>query len=152
MALLGFLALSALVELSAGIFTASSVQDWFTTLVRPLGAPPGWVFGPVWTTLYAMMAVSAWRVWRTGRPAAYRALRLWGWQLLFNALWSPAFFGVHVLGLALAVIVAMVAAIVMTMRHFGRIDRLAMLLLAPYLAWGLYATYLTAGFFVLNDL
>lgn len=128
------------------------MQNWFITLVRPPGAPPGWVFGPVWTTLYAMMAVSAWRVWRTGHPAAYRALRLWGWQLLFNALWSPAFFGMHVLALALAVILAMVTAIVMTMHSFARIDRLAMLLLAPYLAWGLYATYLTAGFFVLNGL
>jgi tryptophan-rich sensory protein len=138
------------VDLSAGMFTSSSVQGWFASLTRPPLAPPNWVFAPVWTVLYGMIGVSAWRVWRTGRPDSYRALLLWGWQLLFNALWSPAFFGFHSPGLALAVILVLLVLAGLTLRRFARIDRAAAWLLAPYVAWGVYAAYLTGGFFVLN--
>jgi tryptophan-rich sensory protein len=150
LALLGFLGLCLLVDMSAGIFTASSVQGWFASLTRPPFAPPNWLFAPVWTILYFMIGVSAWLVWRTGRPDCYRALRLWGWQLLFNALWSPAFFGLHSPGLALAMILVLVTLAAATLWRFAPINRVAALLLAPYVAWGVYATYLTAGFFVLN--
>ncbi len=137
-------------DLSAGVFTASSVQGWFAGLIRPAYSPPNWLFAPVWTVLYGMMGVSAWLVWRTGLSEAYRALRLWGWQLLFNALWSPAFFGLRSPGLALVLILALLPLVVLTMARFARLDRFAALLLAPYLIWGVYAAYLTAGFFVLN--
>ena len=148
--LLGFLGLCLLVEISAGAFTATSVHGWFVSLTRPPGAPPGWLFAPVWTVLYGMMAVAAWLVWRSGRPAAYRALRLWGWQLLVNALWSPAFFGLHSPGLGLAVILLLPPLVALTAWRFAPLSRPAALLLLPYLAWSLYAAYLTAGFFDLN--
>jgi translocator protein len=138
------------VELSAGAFTATSVHTWFASLARPPGAPPNWVFAPIWTALYSMMGVSAWLVWRSGRPAAYRALRLWGWQLLFNALWSPAFFGLQNIGLALVVILVLLPLVMLTAWRFAGLSRVATLLLLPYLGWSLYATYLTAGFFNLN--
>ena len=138
--------------MSAGAFTAASVDSWFTSLIRPPGAPPNWVFAPVWTALYAMIGISAWLVWRHGRPAGYRALRLWGWQLLVNALWSPAFFGLRSPGLALCVILALLPLVALTARRFAQISRPAAALLVPYLAWSVYATYLTAGFFELNGL
>jgi benzodiazapine receptor len=150
LALLGFLGLCLLVDMSAGMVTAGSVQGWFSGLTRPPFAPPNWLFAPVWTVLYFMIGIAAWLVWRTGRPEAYRALRLWGWQLLANALWSPAFFGLHSPGLALAVILVLLVLAALTLWRFAAVERIAALLLAPYLAWGVYAAYLTAGFFVLN--
>jgi translocator protein len=150
--LLGFLGLCFLVDLSGGVFTATSVHGWFASLIRPPGAPPNWVFAPVWTALYGMMAVSAWLVWRSRRPAAYRALRLWGWQLLVNSLWSPAFFGMRSPGLALAVILVLLPLIGLTAWRFWSHNHIAAVLLLPYLAWGTYAAYLTAGFFDLNGL
>ena len=145
---MGFLGLSLLVALSAGAVTATSVHTWYLSLRRPPGTPPNWVFGPVWTTLYLMMAGAAWLVWR--RTGGGRALRLWGWQLLANALWTPAFFGLRLPGLALLVMGALVVLLGRTVRIFGRIVPLAALLLLPYCVWVLYATYLTAGFWWLN--
>lgn len=148
LALVGFLGLSLLVALSAGAVTATSVHTWYLSLRRPPGTPPNWVFGPVWTSLYLMMAAAAWLVWR--RTGGGRALRLWGWQLLANALWTPAFFGLRLPGLALLVMGALVVLLGRTVRIFGRIVPLAALLLLPYCVWVLYATYLTAGFWWLN--
>ena len=145
---MGFLGLSLLVALSAGAVTATSVHTWYLSLRRPPGTPPNWVFGPVWTTLYLMMAGAAWLVWR--RTGGGRALRLWGWQLLANALWTPAFFGLRLPGLALLVMGVLVVLLGRTVRIFGRIVPLAALLLLPYCVWDLYATYLTAGFWWLN--
>lgn len=145
--------LCLLVGVASGAITALSVRTWYLTLVRPPGTPPDWVFGPVWTVLYAAMAVAAWRVWQKVDRAvdrSFRALRLWGWQLLLNALWTPAFFGLHSIGAALAVIVLLVAALVLAIRAFLRVDRPAAALMLPYLAWAAYASYLTAGFWILN--
>lgn len=133
--------------------TAGSVRSWYPTLVAPPGTPPNWVFGPVWTTLYVLIGVSAWMIWRQaalGGPRGYAALRLWGWQLGLSALWPPAFFGLHALGLALTVIVLLLGAIALTIRSFARIDRRAAALLLPYAAWVAFATYLNAGFWWLN--
>ncbi len=138
---------------SGGAVTAGSVRTWYPTLVSLPGTPPNWLFGPVWTTLYVIIGVSAWLIWRRTAgtsPRGYAALRLWGWQLGLSALWPPAFFGLHTLGLALAVIVLLLGAIALTARAFARIDRLAAALLLPYAAWVLYATYLNAGFWWLN--
>lgn len=134
-------------------FTASSVGTWFHALARPPGNPPNWVFGPVWTVLYALMGVSAWMVWR-GQDAAPRrtfaALRLWGWQLLLNAAWAPAFFGLHSPLLGLVVILLLLALILLTIGVFRHLNGTASALLLPYAAWVAYATYLNAGFLLLN--
>jgi benzodiazapine receptor len=107
-----------------------------------------WVFGPVWTALYVMIAVAAWLVWR--QPWHGRALRLWGWQLLANALWAPIFFDLHLIGLALLEILLLVLLIGLTVAAFARQSRPAALLMLPYLLWTCYAAYLNAGFRWLN--
>ena len=145
-----FVGLAVLLGAAGGVITAAEIRGWYLTLNRPPGTPPNWVFGPVWAILYVMMGVAAWLVWRCRSMDARGALRLWGWQLMINALWSPAFFGLHSTGLALAVILVLLAVLGLTLRAFLRIQSLAGALLVPYLAWVCYATYLNAGFWWLN--
>lgn len=147
--MLGFLGLCLLVGVSDAAVTQTSVRTWYVALHRPPGTPPNWVFGPVWSLLYAGMAVAAWLVWR--RIGASRPLRLWGWQLIVNALWTPAFFGLRNPALGLGVIVLLVVLVAATARVFWRVRRTAGWLMLPYLAWGCYAAYLNAGFWWLND-
>lgn len=153
--LVGLVGLCLLTGAAAGAITAGNLATWYHSLVRPPGAPPDWVFAPVWTALYVGMGSAAWQVWRHSanvaeRSQAYDALMVWGWQLAANALWPAVFFGLHAPGAALLVILGLLALIVATIRAFGRIDRLAATLMGPYLAWSLYATYLNAGFWWLN--
>ncbi len=155
LALAGFLALPLLAGVSGAVVTIPAVRTWYPTLAHPPGTPPDWLFGPVWTVLYALMGVAAWLVWRRiaragATPAALRPLRLWGWQLGLNALWSPAMFGLHSIGLGLVVIVPLVAAVAWTVTAFRRRHALAAWLLVPYLAWVCYAAYLNAGLMILN--
>ena len=148
MALIGFVGLCLLVGASGGAITADSARGWYLTLARPPGVPPNAAFPVVWSLLYVMMGVAAWLAWR--QPGHRRALRLWGWQLLANALWTPAFFGLHSPALGLAVLGVLLPLIVLTIGGFLPLDRRAAALMLPYLLWTLYATYLTAGFWWLN--
>lgn len=148
MALVGFIGLCLLVGAAAGSVTGTSVGSWYLTLARPSGTPPNWVFGVVWTALYIMIGTAAWLVWR--QPGHRQALRLWGWQLLVNAAWTPAFFGLRSPALALVVIVPLLGLIGLVARAFWRLSRPAALLLVPYALWSIYATYLTVGFWWLN--
>lgn len=128
--------------------TLRAIHHWYATLHAPRGTPPNAVFAPVWTTLYIMIGVAGWLVWR--RLGAAPPLRLWGWQLAANALWAPAFFGLHSPALGLCVMVILLPLIVLTVRSFRRIHRTAAALMLPYGVWCLYAAYLNAGFLVLN--
>lgn len=150
LALAGFIGLCLLAGGLGGWVTAANVKTWYPTLLRPPGTPPDWVFGPVWTTLYVLMGTAAWRIWRHAAPGRPMALRLWFAQLLANALWTPVFFGAHRLGLALLVILGLLALIGTTIAVFRRLDTLAAGLLVPYGLWTCYATYLNAGFAWLN--
>ena len=119
----------------------------------PPGTPPDWLFGPVWTLLYACIGTAAWLVWRRIDIGIHRkrtALRIWGWHLLVNAIWPPVFFGLHNLPAGMLVITLLLISIALTMRAFWPLNRPAALLLLPYLAWVAYATYLNAGFWRLN--
>lgn len=131
------------------------MNGWYRTLAHPPGTPPDWVFGPVWTVLYVLMGVSAWLVWRRQDIAPQRtflALRLWGWQLLLNALWTPAFFGLRSLTLGLAIVLSLLALILLTIIAFHRVRRTAAAaLLVPYAAWVAYVVYLNVGFLLLNS-
>ena len=140
--------LCELVGIAAGAVMVGSVGTWYLTLAPPPGTPPNWVFGPVWTTLYLLLGIAAWLVWR--RPGHRPALRLWGWQLMVNALWTPAFFGLHSIAAAMVVIVALAVCIGLTLREFRRFSSAAAALMLPYLAWTCYAAYLNAGFLWLN--
>jgi len=147
-ALIGFLVLSFLAA-AAGAF--SPPGDWYETLAKPSWTPPGWLFGPVWTALYAMIGVSAWLVWRDhGSDAIRWALVLWGVQLALNAAWSPVFFGMHQPGAAAVIIVAMWCAILATIVAFWPLQRAASLLLVPYLLWVTFATALNVSIWRLN--
>ena len=148
LALVGFVGLGLLVGASDGALTGSALRGWYGSLAQPPGAPPNAVFGPVWTVLYVLMGVAAWRVW--WRVQAGPALRLWGWQLALNAVWTPVFFWLRQPLPALAVLAALIVAIVVTMRRFAAIDRAAAWLLVPYLLWTGYALYLNAGICWLN--
>jgi tryptophan-rich sensory protein len=134
----------------ASLFTAPAIPTWYAGLTHPSIAPPNWVFAPVWTTLYIVMAVAAWRVWkRTGlRNAAMAAFAI---QLALNFAWSIIFFGLHAIGAALAEIALLDLAILTTVILFFRRDWVAGLLMLPYLAWVLFATLLTYAFWGLNS-
>lgn len=124
---------------------------WYAALNKPAWNPPAWIFGPVWTTLYAMMAVAAWRVWKPGGFAAQRApLGRFLAQLALNAAWTPLFFGWHRPGLAFAEIVLLWLAILWTIAGFRRVDRVAAALLLPYLAWVSFAALLNFTLWRLN--
>ncbi len=131
-----------------GLFTPG---EWYAQIKKPTWNPPSWIFGPVWTVLYTMMAVAAWLVWRhNGWTTQLRAL---GWflvQLGLNALWSPLFFGLNNLGLAFAEIVLLWLAILVTFRAFSSANRFAGALLLPYLAWVSFAAVLNFTLWQLN--
>jgi benzodiazapine receptor len=134
-----------------GLTSASGDTVWYQSLSKPAWNPPSWVFGPVWTTLYAMIGVAAWRVWQRGGWASHApALRLFLLQLALNFTWSYVFFTFQQLDLALVHIIVLWGCIALTIRRFARIDRLAAWLLVPYLAWVTYASSLNAAIAVLN--
>ena len=141
--LIAWLAL-ALAAGAVGALATAEARDFYAGLVRPPWAPPGWLFGPVWTTLYVMMGVAAWLVWRqAGWSEAAVALSLFVAQLAFNALWSWIFFARRSGALAFAEILLLAVLIIATMLAFARVRTAAALLLLPYLAWVGYATALT---------
>ena len=139
---------------AAGIGGAASVKAsaFYAQLVRPEWSPPSWVFGPVWTVLYALMGIAAWLVWRiAGFRAAKTALTLFLVQLALNALWSWLFFGWHRGAIAFADIVLLWALIVATLVAFWGIKPLAGALLVPYLLWVSFAIALNYSVWQLNS-
>jgi benzodiazapine receptor len=134
------------------LFTFSAIPTWYATLTKPALNPPSWVFGPVWTTLYLLMGVSAFLVWQKGwaRKDVKIALSVYVLQLVLNALWSIVFFGMQNPGLALVNIVLLFASIVWTMVLFFKISRPAMYLLIPYILWVSFASYLNYAIYALN--
>ena len=148
LALAGWLALVFSASATA-VFIADN--GWYAGLAKPTWNPPGWLFGPVWTVLYILMAVAVWRVWLHGGWARQkRALGLFLLQWALNALWTPLFFGLHRPGWALAEILVLLAAILATMRTFWRVDRPAGLLLLPYAAWVAFASVLNLAIWRIN--
>ncbi|MGD0902391.1 MAG: TspO/MBR family protein [Terracidiphilus sp.] len=134
-----------------GRLTAAEITGWYRTLVRPGIAPPNWVFGPVWTLLYALMAIAAWRVWL----AAPSSMRTWGLalfmvQLGLNLAWSWIFFRQHAIGAALVEVVLLWVAIGATALVFARVAPLPAWLMAPYWVWVSFATILNAAFWRAN--
>ena len=134
-----------------GWATASSVGTWYATLAKPAFNPPNWVFAPVWTVLYAMIAVAGWRVWRLrGLGGAPGAMSVYALQLALNLAWSFVFFGAQAIGAGLVVIVLLLAAILVNARLFWNVERAAGWLLVPYAAWVAFATVLNAALWRLN--
>lgn len=146
-----FLALCFGVSALGGLATATSVGTWYQDLQKPFFNPPDWIFAPVWTVLYVMMAVAGWRVWRASHGEAREtALTMFVLQLVLNLIWSFLFFGLQRIDLALVDIVLLLLAIAATIALFRPIDRLAAWLLAPYCAWVGFAALLNLSLWVLN--
>jgi translocator protein len=136
---------------TGGWLTTGEVARWYPTLKRPAIAPPTWVYGPVWTLLYALMAIAAWQVWLSAAsPLRTRGLMLFLVQLGLNLAWSWMFFHEHEIGKALVDVVLLWAAVGVTTLMFGRVAPVAGLLMAPYWAWVTYAMVLNAAFWRLN--
>jgi len=123
--------------------------DWYTLLVKPGFNPPGWIFGPVWTFLYVLIAIAGWRVSRQGRRNRW-PMTLWWTQLALNFLWTPVFFSAHRIGLALGIVLMLLAAIIAFIAMAWTHDRTAAWLFVPYAAWVAFASVLNASIFVLN--
>jgi translocator protein len=141
--LAGWLAL-CFATASVGAVASANAKSFYSALVQPTWAPPGWLFGPVWTTLFILMAFAAWLVWRAPAEAVARrwALGLFVVQLAANALWSWLFFAWQKGGWAFAEVLVFWALIALTCAAFWRIRPLAGALLLPYLAWVAFASYL----------
>ncbi|MDP3898752.1 MAG: TspO/MBR family protein [Mesorhizobium sp.] len=147
-----FLTLAAFVVLVLGgglLMGASNLPGpWYDALQKPWFNPPNWLFGPAWTTLYILIAIAGWRTYE--RKPRGNAMRLWWAQLVLNFAWSPAFFTMHSIGLALVVVTAMLLAILGFVALTWNRDRPAALLFVPYAAWVSFATALNAAIWWLN--
>jgi tryptophan-rich sensory protein len=136
----------------AGYFTASGVDTWYRTIEKPAWNPPDAVFAPVWTTLYILMGIAFYLVWKSNVAPELkrRATVMWIVQLVLNAAWSFLFFNRHAIGLALIEIIILWLAILLTIILFARIRKVAAWLLVPYISWVSFATILTYTIWKLN--
>jgi tryptophan-rich sensory protein len=134
------------------IFTMSAIPTWYAHLARPSIAPPNWVFGPVWTLLFALMGIAAFLVWRAGwkRRDVKIALAIFLGQLALNVLWSVLFFGLHSPKAAFLELVVLWLAILATIGAFAKISKPAAILLLPYILWVSFAGALNVAFWMLN--
>jgi tryptophan-rich sensory protein len=147
--MLAFILVTLAIGAGASIFTEPSIPTWYAALVHPSITPPNWVFAPVWTTLYIVMAVAAWRVWRVTHMRSIE-MAAYAVQLVLNFGWSWIFFSLHRIGAALAEILTLDVVILVTAILFFRRDRIAGLLFLPYLAWTSFASLLTYEIWTLN--
>ncbi len=143
---------SELAGIIGSLFTFSEIPTWYATLAKPALNPPSWIFGPVWTTLYALMGIAAFLIWKKGldRNDVRKALAVFGLQLALNTFWSIIFFGLHSPAWAFVNIISLWLAIAWTMILFYKISKPAMWLLAPYILWVSFASYLNYSIWILN--
>ena len=137
----------------SGMVTRESITTWYPTLIKPIFNPPNWIFAPVWTSLYIMMGVAGGLVWNKldgNETLVKKAFLFFIIQLALNALWSLIFFKLHNLLLASIEVVLLLLMIFETYTQFKKIDKIAGLLLIPYLAWVSFATILTISIWYLN--
>jgi tryptophan-rich sensory protein len=132
--------------------TAEAISSWYPSIVKPSFNPPNWLFAPVWTTLYVMMGMAIGIIWHEGweREAVKNAVMLFLAQLVLNGFWSIIFFGTRSPGAALVIIVILWILIVLCIKHFFPINKLAAYLMVPYLLWVSFATILNASIYWLN--
>jgi len=135
----------------SGFFTVQGVKDWYLTLAKPNFTPPNYLFGPVWTFLYAFMGVAFFRILEKGKSVQkIKAIRIYLWQLFFNFCWSFLFFSQHQIGLAFIDILILWVLILIMIFRFKKLDAFAGYSQIPYLLWVSFATALTAAIFILN--
>ena len=122
--------------------------EWYAGLAKPPFNPPNWIFGPVWTVLYVLIGIAGWRTWERRRHGV--AMQLWFAQMVLNFAWSPVFFTWHAIGIALAIIVALLLAVVAFITVSWNRDRVGVWLFVPYAAWVAFATMVNASLLFLN--
>lgn len=150
--LVGWVGLCLLAGMLGSLVTTPKIGTWYALLIKPWGNPPTWVFGPVWTTLYVLMGIAAWIIWKNDEEDGRSlALKLFAFQLGLNAMWSFLFFGMENPGAALINILVLWALILATTFAFQRISHAAAALLVPYLMWVTFASYLNCGIWLLNS-
>ena len=133
------------------LFTTSAISTWYKTLNKPFFTPPNWIFSPVWISLFILMGISLFFVWRrSDHPQFKPALIFFFVQLIFNILWSVAFFGLRAPLLGLMDIVLLWIAILFTILNFFKVSKFAGVLLIPYLLWVSFATLLNFSLWILN--
>ncbi len=128
--------------------TSSFKEPWYSQIILPSFNPPSWVFGPVWTTLYVLMSISLWIIWKNKKDK--KVLYIYFVHLFFNAIWSIIFFGFHQIFLALLNLLVILIFIVWLMKIYYKINKLSFLLMIPYLLWSTYALLLNGSIFYLN--
>lgn len=134
------------------IFTSPSIPTWYANIARPSFSPPNWVFGPVWTILFALMGIAFYMIWKKGfdKKEVRMAALVFGFQLVLNIFWSIIFFGLESPGLAFAEVIFLWIAILATIISFYRIDKTAGYILIPYILWVSFAAFLNYNIWVLN--
>jgi len=144
--------ISQMAGLIGSVFTVSAISTWYTELLKPALNPPNWLFGPVWTTLYVLMGIAAFLIWKKGcgKREVRIALGIFLIQLFLNTMWSIIFFGLHNPFWAFIEIIVLWFAIVTTIIVFYKISKPAAYLLLPYLAWVTLASYLNYSIWMLN--
>jgi translocator protein len=140
------------VAAAGSIVTTPAISGWYESLQKPYFNPPNWVFGPVWTVLYALMGIALYLVWKKAgkQKKEIKAIQIFAMQLALNFLWSFMFFGLHAITWGLLTICLLWVAIAFTIIMFKPISRTASLLLLPYLIWVSFAFLLNGAIFVLN--
>ena len=151
LALVVLMLLSILAIAVGGFLTSLSVSDWYLTLNKPAWNPPNWIFGPVWTTLYIMMAITAWLVWiEKDRPLVRSAMVAYGLQLFLNVCWSGMFFALENPLLGVIDIVLLWIALAWTLERFWKVKQVATFLMVPYFLWVTFAMVLNFTIWRLN--
>lgn len=148
--LLFFILISQAAGILGSFATVPNIESWYDFLIKPALNPPSWVFGPVWTTLYTLMGIASYLVWKSKGENYRRALALFFTHLFVNTAWSIVFFGEQNIGLALGIIVLLDIMLLEVIRRFYKASKTAGIILIPYLLWVLFATYLNASIFFLN--
>ena len=147
----GFIAAVTVAAVVGSAATRPRIDGWYAEIAKPAFNPPNWVFAPVWTALFLMMAVAAWIVWRrAGWQGARGPLSLWGVQLVLNAFWSVVFFWWMSPGWALVEIQIFLVAVIATTLAFARYSRWAFWLMVPYAVWVAFADLLNAAIWAMN--
>ena len=147
-----FIIICQMAGIIGSFFTFDSVGGWYAELAKPELSPPNWVFGPVWITLYSLMGIAAYLVYKKGfnKKRIKTAVYVFGGQLVFNALWSIIFFGLQSVFVALLCIIVLLALIVWTTILFWKISKPAAILMIPYIIWVSFATFLNYSIWMLN--
>jgi tryptophan-rich sensory protein len=145
-------AIPVAVGATSGFFTISGVGSWFQTINKPSWNPPGWIFGPVWTTLYVLMGISLYLVWKSDASIVLKktAICLFAVQMILNFFWSLIFFNQHQVGCALVEIIALWFFILLTIFAFAQVNKTAAWLLVPYISWVSFAMILNYTIWKLN--